>query len=65
MKYNFKEEGLEIKLSWKERLRFLFHGGINMNAYQSYEHFGALIKLASDGVMKYGDSSKHGKLKNK
>lgn len=63
MQYNYKEEGLEIKLNWKERLSLFFRGYIKMNIYQSYEHSSSLVKLGSEGIMKYGDSTKHGNLK--
>ena len=34
-----------------------------MNIYQSYEHSSSLVKVGSEGIMKYGDSTKHGNLK--
>jgi hypothetical protein len=60
MIYQHKEEGLEIKLSWKERFMFLFTGVIKFNRKGSYQYSTHFMKLISDAVHKYGDAKEHG-----
>ena len=62
MKYYFKEEGLEIKFSFKERLSLFFKGILKLNSYDSYKHSSMFMKLISDSIKKYGDSSLHGEI---
>ena len=62
MQYIFKEEELEIKLSWKERFMIFLKGCILMNRFDSYKHSTVLMKLASDAVKQYGDAKEHGEI---
>jgi len=62
MQYFFKEKGLKIKFSFKERLSLFFKGHLELDDYTSYEHSAALLKLVSDATTKYGDGKVHGEI---
>ena len=63
MKYIFHKEKLEIKLSWRERLRYLFTGQILFDRKSAYLHSTALLKLITESLKKYGDGHEHGEIK--
>jgi len=63
MKYLFKEKGLQIKFSFKERLTFFFTGSLKLNYFHSYKYSAILLKLVADATKKYGDGKIHGEVK--
>ena len=50
MNYHFGKKGLEIKLSFKERLFLFLKGVIKLDAYSSYKHSAVLLKLVHDAT---------------
>ena len=65
MFYLHTEEGLEIKLSWKERFLIFFKGIIKFNRKSSYQYYNHLMHLISEGFKKYGDAREHGNSYNR
>jgi hypothetical protein len=63
MQFLFKKEGLEIKLSWRERLSLFFKGKILFSRYDSYVFNATLLRIVSENSKKYGDSKEHGTIK--
>lgn len=62
MKFVFKPEHLEIKLSFKERLNVLLHGYVKFNKKSAYVMAASLMRIITDIAQKYGDSKEHGEL---
>jgi|TARA_R100001460_G_scaffold28981_1_gene57734 hypothetical protein len=60
MKFIFKERGIDIKLSWKERLTICFKGLLSFNRLESYKLNASFMKILADSTKKYGDSNEHG-----
>jgi len=60
MKFIFKDEGIDIKLSWKERLTICFKGLLSFNRLESYKLNASFMKILADSTKKYGDSNEHG-----
>jgi len=60
MKFIFKERGIDIKLSWKERLKICFKGLLSFNRLESYKLNASFMKILADSTKKYGDSNEHG-----
>jgi hypothetical protein len=58
MNYIFKEDKLEIKLSWKERFLFFIKGKIVFDKRSAHDNAKALMRLVSESLIKYGDSTK-------
>ena len=65
MNYILGKKGLEIKLSFKERLFLFLKGVIKLDAYSSYKHSAVLLKLINEATKKYGDGTKHGVIKER
>ena len=58
-----KDEGLEIKLNWKERFLFFFRGSLKFEHKSSHDFYTHFMRLITDCIKKYGDSNKHGLVK--
>jgi hypothetical protein len=63
MKYIFHKDKLEIKLSWKERFRYLISGKILFDRKSAYLHSTALLNLITETLKRYGDGNEHGEIK--
>lgn len=59
MIYNFKDKGLEIKFTWRERISLFFLGRITMTHKESYHFSAALMSLVQTSLQKYGDAREH------
>ena len=59
MIYNFKDKGLEIKFTWRERISLFFLGRIIMTYKESYHFSAALMSLVQTSLQKYGDAREH------
>ena len=51
---------LKIKLSFKERVKFIFKGYIKFNRKSSFGFYNHLMYLITEGMRKYGDAREHG-----
>ena len=60
MRFYFKEEGIDIKLSWRERATIFFKGILSFNRLESYKLNASFMKILADSTKKYGDSNEHG-----
>jgi hypothetical protein len=58
-----KDEGLEIKLNWKERFLFFLRGSLKFEQKSTHDFYSHFMKLITDAVEKYGDTTKHGIVK--
>ena len=64
MQFIFKEDYLEIKLSWKERIYVFFTGTINLHKKSIYTMSTVLMKIIHEMIAKYGDGKVHGTIED-
>tara|TARA_R100000657_G_C4553166_1_gene25051 strand:- start:260 stop:481 length:222 start_codon:yes stop_codon:yes gene_type:complete len=60
MQYIFKEEELEIKYSWKERMHILFFGKSILKRESIFQFQNVFVKLISECFMRYCPKDKNG-----
>lgn len=60
MQYIFKEEELEIKYSWKERMYILFFGKSLLKRKSIFEFQNVFVKLITECFIRYCPKDKKG-----
>lgn len=60
MKFEHKDEGLQIQYSWKERFKILFLGKLDFDFKSSYNYYSHWMNFICAALSKYGDGHKHG-----
>ena len=63
MLYIHTEEGLVIRLTWKERFIYFLTGNIKFNRKGSYQYYNHFLHVISKGLQQYGDVKEHGESK--
>jgi len=64
MMFIHDKDGLKIKFSFKERIKFILKGYIKFNRKSSFSFYNHLMYLITEGIRKYGDTKEHGTNKN-
>lgn len=60
MKFDHKDDGLEITFSWKEIFNIFRTKKLKFNRKSSYMFYTHFMRLISEGIAKYGDTNEHG-----
>jgi hypothetical protein len=55
-----KEDYMEIKFSFVERLNILLKGKLMLNKKSAYQFSAHFLRLISEATLKYGDIKTHG-----
>lgn len=63
MQFKHEEDGLKIEFSWKEIFNIIKYKSLSFNRKSTYMFYTHFMRLISEGITKYGDSKKHGLIK--